>query len=69
MKTVIVYGPPRSGKTTRKQELADKFGCSTIIDGWSKRDDIIPGALHLTNDRPKRPIKGVKIIAISEVGV
>ena len=52
MKTVIVYGPPRCGKTRNKASLAKHFGCDTVVDGWSEDQPIVQGALHLALKKP-----------------
>lgn len=53
--TVIIYGPMACGKTRNRQALAARFGCSVIVDDWLEREHVIvPGALHLTNQRPRR---------------
>lgn len=45
--TVIVYGPPASGKSRNAKTLALHFGCSAIIDGWDASKTYYNGALHL----------------------
>lgn len=48
-KSVFVYGPPGSGKSTRAEELMKRFGMTTVVDEWrpSMRWPVY-GALILT---------------------
>jgi hypothetical protein len=48
-KTVILSLPPGLGKTTVGAALARKLGCTSIVDEWSPKYGVVPGALHLTN--------------------
>lgn len=54
------------GKTTQAEELRREFGCSKIVDGWNGRDELKPGALHLTNIHPSSlriPLNGVRVVS------
>ncbi len=46
MKSVILYGPPASGKSMISRGLANVLGLSKIIDPW-KKGDPIPAEDHL----------------------
>lgn len=48
MSTVIIYGPPASGKSQISETVADLLGCTSIVDEWSPQDALITGSLHLT---------------------
>lgn len=48
MSTVIIYGPAASGKSQASEEVANCFGCETIVDEWRPQDALVTGALHLT---------------------
>lgn len=52
MKSVIIFGPPGTGKTTHAQRLAKHFGCIHINDGWDGRSTLKDGTLALTNEQP-----------------
>lgn len=58
MKSVIIYGPPKCGKTRNRVRLARRFGLTKIIDGWDEHTSKVPlsklleGHLVLTNCRP-----------------
>lgn len=54
MPTMIVYGPPCSGKTLSAAAMAKHFGCTEVVDEWTKDDRVTVGALHLTRDECKR---------------
>lgn len=52
MRTVIIYGPPGSGKTTHAEALMKHFGCSEVVDEFMEMNPTdLPtlGALHLTS--------------------
>lgn len=51
-KSVIIYGPPKCGKTTNKEALRKYFGLDKVVDEATsmtvtKRE----GVLYLTNDK------------------
>ncbi len=48
LKTTILNLPQGYGKTSIGQQLADKLGCSAVVDDWTASDPLTPGALHLT---------------------
>jgi hypothetical protein len=56
MKTVILYGPPASGKTRNADKIAEHFGCHRIVDNFNYPylpvKDYIYGALHITCCKP-----------------
>jgi hypothetical protein len=64
MNTVIIYGPPRSGKTFNSEQLRHDYGCSSVVDGWQQGDPITPGALHLTNAPPRVDNPRVRVVKI-----
>ena len=47
--TVVVVIPQGAGKTRHATALAERFGCTSIVDEWDGRSDLPPGALALTN--------------------
>lgn len=49
-KTTILNLPQGYGKTCLGQQLADKLGCTSVVDEWAPCKPLTPGALHLTND-------------------
>lgn len=51
-KTVVVYGPPGSGKTRHAPELLARFGCLAIVDPWDGRSPLRRGDLALTQCAP-----------------
>jgi len=53
-KSVIVYGPPGSGKTRNAELIRDFFGYDKVCDGASMVDFNFPkkGHVVLTNDVP-----------------
>jgi hypothetical protein len=65
-RTVIVYGPPASGKTRNAAALARHFGCRQIIDDWDDSLPIERGALHLTNVTPFKVNTSCQVLTIEE---
>lgn len=49
LKTTILALPQGYGKTSMASALADKLGCTSIVDEWNPKVPLTPGALHLTN--------------------
>ncbi|WP_170067358.1 hypothetical protein [Malikia spinosa] len=41
--------PQGAGKTILADALADRLGCTSVVDDWDHRMLLTPGALHLTN--------------------
>lgn len=64
--TVIIYGPPASGKTRNSEALRRHYGCLQVVDDWERRDRLIPGALHLTIPEPQSLLPYVKVVSIEE---
>lgn len=62
MPTVIVVAPMACGKTRNADAIARRFGCHSVVDDWSKRDMLLPGALHLTNEMPSVVPNGVQVV-------
>lgn len=50
LKTTILALPQGCGKTSMARALADKLGCTGVIDEWNPKTALTPDALHLTND-------------------
>ena len=48
-KTAILSLPQGMGKTTIAHAMAQRIGCSMVVDEWSPSLPLVPGALHLTN--------------------
>lgn len=48
-KTAILSLPQGAGKTLLANALADRLGCTSVVDEWHSRMLLKPGALHLTN--------------------
>lgn len=46
---VILVGPSNSGKSTHAAAIAERFGCSRIVDPWDGRSELLPGTLAVTN--------------------
>lgn len=46
---IFVHGPAGCGKTTNAAWIAEAFGrtIEDVVDGWSRRDPIISGKVHL----------------------
>lgn len=63
--TVVVYGPQGSGKTRQAQALAAQHGCESIVDEWIEGDVLVPGALHLTHERPSNLPQGVVLVELA----
>lgn len=55
-RTAIVYGPPKSGKTTHADAIARALNCASVVDGWDG-EPLTPNALHLTAT-PPLPLPG-----------
>lgn len=56
---VVVVAPQGAGKSRYAEQLAKRFGCSVIADGWEGDDLVPPGTLALTNTpQEERPIIG-----------
>lgn len=52
MKSVLITGPEGCGKTLHAEALRQHFNCATIVDDWTPKDGIVPGALLLTRATP-----------------
>lgn len=52
-KTAILAAPQGFGKTSLGVALAEKLGCTKIVDEWGQKTALTPGALHLTSDFPQ----------------
>lgn len=50
VKTTILALPQGYGKTSIGQQLADKLGCTRVVEEWYAYLPLIAGALHLTNE-------------------
>ncbi len=48
-KTAILSLPQGMGKSTIARAMAQRIGCSRVIDEWHPLMPLLPGALHLTN--------------------
>ena len=48
-KTAILSLPQGMGKTTMGYDLAQRLGCTCVVDNWYPAMRLTPGALHLTN--------------------
>ena len=55
MTTIIIFGPPASGKTSYAERLKHFFGCSHIYEDDGRHDMKFPerGALILTSSEPE----------------
>jgi replication-associated recombination protein RarA len=51
IRSVLVYGPQRCGKTTNAEAMRKAYGLDVIVDDWTWRDPLPDfGALILTSD-------------------
>lgn len=50
--TVIFSAPQGYGKTRQSEALRKEFGCDSVVEEWQRGDRMVPGALHLTDDKP-----------------
>lgn len=48
MSTVILYGPPASGKTHNAAEIAKVYACTGVIDEWDNTQGMGYDHLHIT---------------------
>jgi hypothetical protein len=46
---VIISAPQGSNKTSHANALANRFGCTRIVEEWDGVSDLQPGDLALTN--------------------
>lgn len=67
VQTVVLSGPQGCGKTLRASELAARFGCRQIVDGWWPGMRTVPGALHLTHARLVAVPSGVRLVDWAQV--
>lgn len=44
---VYVFAPQGAGKSTHAAELAERFGCTTVLDDWDGTSEVPDGALVL----------------------
>ncbi|MGL4197611.1 MAG: hypothetical protein ACRCSX_07605 [Allorhizobium sp.] len=44
---VYVFAPQGAGKSTHAAELAERFGCTTVVDDWDGASAVPDGALVL----------------------
>ena len=49
--TVIIWGPPGSGKTLNAERLAEFYKCNFIVDMWTEGDIIKSDGLYLTHQK------------------
>lgn len=49
MRTIIIHGPPGSGKSLLSEALRRLYGCEAIVEEWVPGCSLRPGALHLTS--------------------
>lgn len=62
---VVIAGPQGVGKTLHADQLAKRYGCKVIADGWDGHSLVPPGTLALTNlDSDERPIRGDYEVAV-----
>ncbi len=47
--TIVVVAPSGTGKTRLAQQLANRFGCTAILDEWDGVSELPAGTLALTN--------------------
>lgn len=69
MPTVIAHGPMACGKSRNSDALAARFGCDVVVEDWSPGDQIEPGALHLTCQRPRTTPPHVKVVDFTTLGL
>ena len=50
LKAAILSLPAGSGKSNIADQLAQRLGCTGVVDEWNTDKPFTPGALHLTND-------------------
>jgi hypothetical protein len=56
MGPIVIYGPPRTGKTFHKEAFAAHFGCDRVIDfddDQHRKQEIGAGALVLMQQKPR----------------
>jgi len=58
MTTVVLYGPPRSGKTVNAEHIAKHYGCENIFDEGKEPSHRLPAllkprTLYITNQTPE----------------
>ena len=46
--SVYVFAPQGAGKSTHAAELAQLFGCTTVVDEWDGTSEVPDGALVLS---------------------
>lgn len=54
---VILVGRQGSGKSQMAPALAERFGCTRIVDPWDGRSELSPGTLAVTNAEVGRVAK------------
>lgn len=52
MSTIIFSAPKAWGKTRQAAAIQATYGCHALVDEWSPRQPLTPGAVHLTNAHP-----------------
>lgn len=64
---VIVIAPQGAGKTQQAHALAERFGCTSIVEEWDGVSELSPGALALTHcdvvHSPQPGDRGVSYVA------
>lgn len=64
--TMIIYGPPASGKTRNKDALARYFRYETVVDEWEPGQPITPNALHLAIELPYHLPPRIRVVEIEK---
>jgi hypothetical protein len=55
---VYVFAPQGAGKSTHAAELAERFGCTTVVDDWDGTSEVPAGALVLGQVATLEAVKG-----------
>jgi len=65
--TVVVIAPQGAGKSRHAAALAQRLGCTSIVDEWDGHGELPAGALVLTN-LPASELAGVASEPLARVG-
>ena len=50
--TRFVYGPQGCGKSRCAEKMRRHFGCTRVVDEWTRGRAVVQGALHITHCSP-----------------
>ncbi len=66
MATIVIYGPPGTNRTRYAMLFAIAFGCDYIVPDFTSDEDLVPEALHLTEQVPSEVPPGVEVLSVEE---